>query len=245
MRISGTLVASASALALVAYSGCKRHTCDAGATQPCLCSDLSTSAQVCADDGSRWLTCQCEGITPGVDGGSRPRDAGAPGPMVTCAPPGPRDLAQLDEPISPSAVADADLEYYSGGALARVAGVACMLAADQTTPTPSLCFDRYVCGACTVEISYFMGDTGPLRRFTGDCDMFRGAYSLCALSTTCDGRNCGEDSCGRSCGPTCPSGMSCIAGVCGEPPCPSGCMQGSVCCGPPFCAGDCVGTPCC
>ena len=218
--------------------------CVPGSTQMCLCPDLSSSAQVCAEDGARWELCQCAGVDGGgmsVDSGTSSMDSGPIGPTVTCVPPGSTDIATL---ISGAAGAadSADLTYFSGGALASIAGSSCTLAADQTGGSVG-CFDRYDCGPCTIEIS--AGEAGE-RLLYGTCPMYMGSYTLCQLTTTCDGRQCGMDSCGRPCGAgTCPSGQVCTDGRCGTPPCPRGCMQGAVCCGPPFCAGDCVGTPCC
>ena len=239
-------VAFAIAAFTLAVLGCTQvNVCTPGSTQMCLCPDLSNSAQVCAEDGARWAACICEGVDAGgsggrAGGGGGSDDAGPMGVSVTCTAPGDTDLALKEE--GPGTVDEATLRYFSGGALAQIDGIDCVLAADQTSGPGPVCFDRYTCGACTIEIINYEGGSRTL--VGGGCPEYEGAYSLCQLTQTCDGRNCGEDSCGRSCG-SCPSGQTCNGGTCGEPPCPRGCMQGRVCCGPPFCAGDCVGTPCC
>jgi formylglycine-generating enzyme len=41
-------------------AGCPSAACDPGATQECFCAGGRDGAQVCSDDGARWLDCQCD-----------------------------------------------------------------------------------------------------------------------------------------------------------------------------------------
>lgn len=66
-----------------------------------------------------------------------------------------------------------------------------------------------------------------------------GANTVCLVSTACqpdcEGKPCGDDGCGGSCG-TCPEGLECVAGTSGAPLCAkpksllgAACTQGSTC----------------
>ena len=58
----------------------------------------------------------------------------------------------------------------------------------------------------------------------------------CDSAWLCEGRECGDDGCGGSCG-GCPAGANCLGGVCMEYVCEPQC-EGSAC-GPNGCGGDC------
>lgn len=66
----GLVLSFALACSAVAAAGCTDDgpggTCAAGSTQACLCADGEAGAQSCADDGERWLACDCGG--GGADG---------------------------------------------------------------------------------------------------------------------------------------------------------------------------------
>lgn len=156
------------------------------------------------------------------------------GPAVTCVPPGAKDAALLNEGLDPAAVEDAELDYYAGGALFHLDGVECTLQPHEEGN--GICQDVYLCADCTIRIQYFGGDdtsgAPSSRSLTGSCPAYSGAYSLCELSTSCDGMGCGQDSCGRTCGEVCSAGSYCQNGACVDTctPCLEACSGLPACC---------------
>jgi hypothetical protein len=81
------------------------------------------------------------------------------------------------------------------------------------------------------------------------CDPPCGTKQTCVEGATgnycctrdCDGRACGSDGCGGSCG-GCGSNRECVSTAGGGTVCQcrSECQEGSVCCGGAFCAGSCL-----
>jgi hypothetical protein len=71
------------------------------------------------------------------------------------------------------------------------------------------------------------------------CETKEGASSCvidCESPYVCEGKDCGDDGCGGSCG-ACPAGSQCVAGACQEYVCEPQC--GGSQCGPDGCGGEC------
>lgn len=67
--------------AILTSCGASPSTCSAGATQSCVCGGGLPGGQRCADDGSRWLACECSSTgDAGVADASSAIDAGMSGP---------------------------------------------------------------------------------------------------------------------------------------------------------------------
>lgn len=105
------LVLSASLLAACTSSD---RVCDPGATQACICPSEEGGAQSCADDGTRWEACRCEG--PAAAAAPQPAEVPEPAPTQlavaeadapTPAPPHrvvPRPLFDMVDDFRPSDV---------------------------------------------------------------------------------------------------------------------------------------------
>jgi len=124
---------------------------------------------------------------------------------------------------------------FLNGALASFDGRAC---APDTSGVAAVgdwstyCNDAYACGGCTVfllDTTYPAGSTPKTFQMLGlgvatygatpvDCPDYNATYNVC--SRQCDGRECGDDGCGGSCG-TCtdPSKPACYAGKCSKTVC--------------------------
>ena len=164
-------------------------------------------------------------------------------------------LAMLSTDISGQSMSEFDLLFGSSGALASADGRVCL--PQSQTPAAgdwsTYPYDGYDCEGCL----FFILDTGygsPEFTLLGaepatygavtDCPEYGGMYDLC--TPDCDGRNCGSDGCNGSCG-TCPSGLVCVGGVCGDPcaDCLDACSGMASCCCGAGCICESVCTPTC
>lgn len=75
---------AAAAILMVCASACGGPACAAGGTQPCVCPPDVSGAQRCADDGSRWLPCEC--AAGGASAGPTPAASSVASPPTSAAP---------------------------------------------------------------------------------------------------------------------------------------------------------------
>ncbi|MGB1014370.1 MAG: hypothetical protein ACPG4T_09585 [Nannocystaceae bacterium] len=175
------------------------------------------------------------------------------GPPVDCPYPDPANppVAALNEGFSPDVPQVLGLSFFQAGALASIENTGCEPEdhPNYDAKTETECYQAYRCDQCLMVVGNRVLDSErswylvPDQLHTPECAHFDGFYLFC--DPVCDGKECGDDGCGGSCG-SCDAAEDCYSGTClSEPSCPMGCQQGGVCCGGLFCAGDCVGTPCC
>jgi hypothetical protein len=138
----------------------------------------SCGGRSCGDDGcgGRCGECPAGQICSGAGSCD---ETDPPGPDVQCPYPTTRARASLDEGAGPDLV---ELEFYSGGALRRLAGSECTPAENTTSPgTATHCYQTYMCGTCAVllgnrefagELSWFLVPQSWGDPACGDCDGF-------------------------------------------------------------------------
>ncbi len=241
--------------------GSSSKSCDAGETKACGCTDGTTSSKVCGDD-DRWKACACgipnttppdpyadvkeplETITPD-DGQCTPdcasKQCGDDGCGGSCA-------------QCPGGMACVEYECVSGETTLCGAFLDCMRgcyvqwedtgnqdACDETScPVPQDDMDALMPVFTCLEEACPGDAVDPacaIQALDVTCveaakECRGGGGSVC--NPQCDGKTCGDDGCGGSCG-SCDDGASCVSGSCQS----SECSCGDQVCGPNACGESC------
>jgi len=235
--------------------------CQAGAIEVCACADGSTAKRVCTD-ARIWTPCACHepDVTPTPDDAApdvpepaepapepQPEPVSEPVPEVVDAEP----LSDAELPDLPAeGAAEAGPEpfeiHYPDNCAPDCGTRVC--GPDGCGGTCGTCDCGHECqqGAC----AWIGCDGRPCGLDGGGCGVqCGGCYAhansqctevfggtLCGCQPNCEGKLCGDDGCGESCG-TCQAGLVCKLGGKCVPDCTPAC--GATACGDNGCGGSC------